>query len=280
MADDQVAAFHASFEWRSLLREQRERRRLSQTELASHAGVSASAIKAYENGSRHPTPEALSALIEALGVPPEQANRIRAGAGYSVDLRWLIHGRYASRELHVLQEQAERYPWPVWLVNVTADVLVANRALFAALGPELTEWTRAHWPVNQIATASEPRFADRVANWDEAVTFMVGIAKGEQRLEHNMERPASIVAEAVTKFLSGDPNYVRRLLSLWESAPPVDISMRMHYPWHWRAPDGRVMRFLAVLHRADIWNELTWGDWIPQDAETWTILAELKDGAR
>jgi hypothetical protein len=83
------------------------------------------------------------------------------------------------------------------------------------------------------------------------------------------------VAQAVSRFLAGDPSYVRRMLTLWESAPPVEFSTRFQYRWHWRAPDGRVMRFMCLLHMADIWNELTWGDWIPQDAETAQILEEL-----
>jgi transcriptional regulator with XRE-family HTH domain len=272
---DRLDAFHGQFDWRASLREHRTARRLSQGDVAKLANLSAASVRAYENGSRHPTVEALGAMITAIGITPEDAAPIRAGAGYTVDLRWLISGRYAPSEIEDLATRAERYTWPVWVTNIAGQILVANQAFRRCLGKELAEVFDSD-PSRRsfIASASDPLFADRVTNWEEAVSFMIGVAKGETRTEHNLERPAGYTAEAIGRFLQGDPSYVRRLMMLWQDTPPYTQTMRGEYPWHWRAVDGREMRFTCLIHVADIWNELLWGDYIPDDAETWQILSE------
>ena len=274
--DDPIAAFHKQFDWRASLREFRTARHLSQNDVAQLSNLSTASVRAYENGSRHPTPEALAAMITAIGLTPEQAAPIRAGAGYTVDLRWLMSGRYTPSTIEELTERAERYAWPVWITNIAGQILVENRAFRTCLGKELADSFAAD-PAqrNFISAASNPLFADRVVNWDQAVSFMISVAKGETRTEHNLERPSGYTADAITRFLQGDPSYVRRLMMLWADTQPHPNSMRAEYPWHWRALDGRVMRFTCILHVADIWNELLWGDYIPDDAETWQVLSEL-----
>ena len=35
------------------------------------------------------------------------------------------------------------------------------------------------------------------------------------------------------------------------------------------------MNFRASASIADLWNELTWHEWIPEDAETWRLFEDL-----
>jgi transcriptional regulator with XRE-family HTH domain len=273
---DQLSEFYGQFDWRASLREQRIARRLSQADVAARANLSAASVRAYENGSRHPTVEALDALIKAIGLTPEQANPVRAGAGYSVDLRWLISSRYAPAHLEQLAEQAESYTWPVVVTNVASDLLVMNAAFKASVGPALMKRLSADPELrNYIAVASDPEFVARIDNWDEAVKFMIGVAKGEPREDHNLERPVPFTEGAIARFLKGDPALVRRMMTLWQEADPVAPGTRRHYRWLWRSEDGRPMRFMCVLHVADIWSELTWIDYVPQDAATWDVLTSL-----
>lgn len=51
----------------TLLREARQRARLSQTDLARRAGVAQSVISAYESGQREPSLRTLQRLVEATG---------------------------------------------------------------------------------------------------------------------------------------------------------------------------------------------------------------------
>ena len=276
MTNDPVETFHEQFDWRASLREHRVRHGLSQPEVGKRAGLSTASVRSYENGSRHPTLDALAAMLKAIGLTPEQANPIRAGAGYAVDLRWLIGSRYAPRDIEQLAEEAEKYTWPVWVANITADLLVMNRAFRAMLGPDLVaELERDTETPNFIAASSNPHFADRLVNWDETVKFMIGLSKGEPRADLNLERPEPFLAKAVQRFLKGDPGYVRRLMMLWQEAPDVTAGMRYHSPFHWKVDDGRVLRLMGTIHIADIWSELLWGDYIPEDSEAWQILESL-----
>jgi transcriptional regulator with XRE-family HTH domain len=51
----------------SLLREARERARLTQKQLAERSGIAQSTISAYESGKREPGVEALTKLLDAAG---------------------------------------------------------------------------------------------------------------------------------------------------------------------------------------------------------------------
>ena len=94
------------------------------------------------------------------------------------------------------------------------------------------------------------------------MTFMIGLGKAETRWDVNVERPSPWTNEAYRRFLEGDPAYITRLLRLWENAEPVALTTRMTYPIKWRHDDGRVVSFTATMHVADLWQDLTWHDWI------------------
>lgn len=270
-----VREFHEGLEFRELLRTHRRRRRLSQPELARRAALSVSVIKAYESGGRRPSPEALSTLIEVLGLPPEEATPLRVAAGFAADLEFLLYGKYESRSLETFAEELERYSWPVSLLNQTGEILAANRVFYAMLGPSLAAQLKADpGKRNLVAMSSNPEFGERAETWDEGMGFMIGLTKGDPRAEHNLERPAAVGEDVLRRFLSGDPKYIARLLGLWQRTAPIEHWTRHQYHFHWRAEDGRLMRFWNVMHVADVWKELFWSDFIPEDAETWTILNE------
>ena len=268
-----VNSFHESFDWRTLLREQRRVKKLSQPEVARRAQISLSAMKAYESGDRHPSRETLEAIIEALGLPVEEANRVLAGAGYAIDMRRILNERYEPRDPDWFATEVERFAWPVFVANQASDVLAANKTFRRLLGIPLSErLPDPKW--NFLARASDPVFAPRMENWDQVMGFMIGLIKAEQRWEANVERPAPFMAEPFQQFLAGDPAYVTRLLRLWESAEPVPITTRMTCPVRWRTESGAVLSFTSTMHVADLWQELSWLDWVPDDEPTWTLLRQ------
>lgn len=269
-----VNSFHESFDWRALLKEQRQLRKLSQPEVARRAQISLSAMKAYEGGDRHPSRETLQAITVALGLPIEQTNKVLAGAGYAVDLRYLINERFESRPVEWFTNEVERYAWPVFVTNQASAMLAANRTARKLLGVPLTDsLPQPKWSF--LARASDPAYAARVDNWDEVMAFMMGILKGEQRYEANLERMPSPATEPFQQFLGGDPAYITRLLKLFESAPPIEISTRMTGSVRWRLESGELLSFTGTMHVADLWQELAWLDWVPIDEGTWAALRKL-----
>jgi transcriptional regulator with XRE-family HTH domain len=269
-----VNSFHESFDWRALLKEQRQLRKLSQPEVARRAQISLSAMKAYEGGDRHPSRETLEAITVALGLPVEEANKVLAGAGYVIDMKNILNERYEPRPLEWFAAEVERYSWPVHVTNQASDVLAANRAFRTLLGiPTDQALPNPKW--NWLARASDPLFAPRMENWDDTMSFMIGLIKYEQRWEANVERPAPFMSEPFQQFLAGDPSYISRMLKLWESAEPVPITTRMTSAVRWIAESGAVLSFTSTMHVADLWQELAWLDWIPEDGETWERLRAL-----
>src|ERR671936_2527684 len=66
-----------------LLRDWRQRRRLSQLDLALDAGVSARHLSFVETGRSKPSPEMVLHLAEQLDVPLRDRNHLLLAAGYA-----------------------------------------------------------------------------------------------------------------------------------------------------------------------------------------------------
>ena len=176
--------------------------------------------------------------------------------------------------LDALTDEVERYARPVFVTNEATDLLCANRTFRRVVGMDLATRLpdKTNW--NFLGRASDPTFAGRIDNWEEAMGFMVDIAKADAR-GVNLERPTPFLGEPLRRFLEGDPSYIRRILGLWEIAAPVPHTTRMSYAMRWRHEDGTVMRFSCTMHVADIWQEWSWHDWIPEDGSTIDAISNL-----
>ncbi|MFF3286308.1 helix-turn-helix domain-containing protein [Streptomyces sp. NPDC003023] len=114
-----------------LLREWRERRRISQLELSLRAGSSARHISFVETGRSRPSEDMVLRLADHLDVPVRERNSLLLAAGYAP--------RYAETPLDDpamdgLREGMERLlqgyePYPALVVDGTYHVLAANRGL-------------------------------------------------------------------------------------------------------------------------------------------------------
>lgn len=148
-----------------LLREWRERRRLSQLELSSRAEVSARHLSFVETGRSRPTGEMILRLSEWLDVPLRERNALLLAGGYApaypqhdLDDTELAPVRAALRHLLAGHE-----PYPALVVDRRWHLLEANRPV--AL---LTAGVAAHLlrpPVNVLRLALHPDgLASRVAD--------------------------------------------------------------------------------------------------------------------
>ncbi|MGW7367086.1 helix-turn-helix domain-containing protein [Streptomyces sp. NPDC054841] len=151
-----------------LLRGWRERRRLSQLELALRADSSARHISFIETGRSRPSEEMILRLAEHLDVPVRDRNALLLAAGYAP--------RYAQTplddpSLESLRAGMERLlhgyePYPALVVDGTYTVVAANRGIAMLL-----EGVAEHLltpPLNAMRITLHPEgFAPRIRNLRE-----------------------------------------------------------------------------------------------------------------
>ncbi|MFI2640648.1 helix-turn-helix domain-containing protein [Streptomyces sp. NPDC018610] len=114
-----------------LLRAWRERRRVSQLELALHADSSARHISFIETGRSRPSEEMVLRLAERLDVPVRERNALLLAAGYAPHYP---ETPLDAPALGALREGLERLivgyePYPALVVDAHYDVVTANRGI-------------------------------------------------------------------------------------------------------------------------------------------------------
>ncbi|MGN9789932.1 helix-turn-helix domain-containing protein [Streptomyces sp. OZ13] len=114
-----------------LLRGWRERRRLSQLELALRAGSSARHISFVETGRSRPSEDMVLRLAEHLDIPVRERNSLLLAAGYAPRYAETPLGDPAMEALRVGMEQLLNgyEPYPALVVDGTYNVLAANRGI-------------------------------------------------------------------------------------------------------------------------------------------------------
>ena len=250
--------------WRHELRDARRKLGVSQRTLAERAGLSESAVRAYEAGKRFPHRQHLSKLIDSLSVDRAWRNRLLLAAGFAPD------------GLQQRPADIEEW-WPAFVLSERAEVLAANAAAEALWNVDLEREFLGPLDRNLLSVASNPRFADRVVNWDEAVGTIVWMFKAFHREQEQIDEPSPYFAAALEHFMKGDPKYVGKLVDLWQSAPETPMArIRWTYPVEWDEPGFGRMRFRCLVSTANENDGLALNDWIPVGAESWAVLERIK----
>ena len=114
-----------------LLRQWRERRRLSQLQLAIQAEISTRHLSFVETGRSRPTPEMIIKLTEHLDVPLRERNELLLAGGYAP--RYPQHGldapQLASVRAALRSVLAAHQPHPALVINRWWELLDANDAV-------------------------------------------------------------------------------------------------------------------------------------------------------
>ncbi|WP_229820883.1 MULTISPECIES: helix-turn-helix domain-containing protein [Streptomyces] len=118
-----------------LLRAWRERRGVSQLDLALRAGSSARHISFVETGRARPSEEMVLRLAEHLDVPVRERNELLLAAGYAPHYP---RTPLDDPAMGTLREGVERLlkgyePYPALVVDAVHDVIAANRGLLTLL---------------------------------------------------------------------------------------------------------------------------------------------------
>ena len=143
------------------LREWRERRRLSQLDLANLAGTSARHLSYVETGRSRPSREMVLRLGETLDVPLQDRNALLLAAGHAPAYEDARRDAAATRYLLDVLDLAlaAHDPWPALVLDASFDVVATNAAvdrLMALVDPGLLDP-----PVNVVRAMLHPRGLSR-----------------------------------------------------------------------------------------------------------------------
>jgi transcriptional regulator with XRE-family HTH domain len=180
-----------------LLRSWRERRMVSQLELAMRAEVSARHLSFVETGRSRPTSEMILRLAHQLNVPLRERNVLLLSGGYAPAFPV---NRLADPPMQAVHEAIEHVlraqePYPAVVIDASWDLVAANDAvplLTAGAAAELLEP-----PVNVLRLSLHPGgMAPRIANLAEWRAHLL------DRLNRDIEATASPALIALREELT------------------------------------------------------------------------------
>ncbi|MEY2453187.1 MAG: hypothetical protein QOD92_2761 [Acidimicrobiaceae bacterium] len=151
-----------------LLREWRQRRHLSQLELAGLAGVSTRHISFIETGRSRPSREMVLHLAEELDVPLRERNPLLLAAGHAPAYAATDFDAAAMKPVREIVDRvlASHDPYPALVVNRMWELVAANKSVMALMAGVSEELLAP--PVNVLRLSLHPNgLAPRIANFSE-----------------------------------------------------------------------------------------------------------------
>ena len=220
----------------ALLREWRQRRRLSQMDLANEATVSARHLSFVETGRSRPSPELVVHLAEHLDVPLRDRNALLLAAGYAP--------RYAQTPLDASEMAPVRaaldailgrhHPFPAIVVDRHWDLVTANEPALSLLTQGLPPELLAP-PVNAIRVSLHPDgLAPRIVNFGAWASHLVD----------RLRREADAAADPVLADLYDE---VCAFPGVSASVGEPDTVSRLFVPLVLRRPDGDDLSFFSTV---------------------------------
>jgi transcriptional regulator with XRE-family HTH domain len=258
-------------DWSTLLREARTAVGLSRSQLADRAEVATTTVKAYELGLRNPTRQLLTRLLDALDCDRYQRNRVLETAGFKPDgLEVWTRTPAFALTLEEARAEINRYRWPALVTGEGLKVIATNAAYAQLFGrrPGTVEDTRGF-----MAWMSYPALAERLKNWDEVMSFLIGVLKGSMRFPEGIpEGSSNSLRSSLEAFFSGEPRYVRRYLDLWDRTPATIAKARFSYRIVFDHVVLGRLSFRCIGTGVNELDGLIINDWVPEDAQTWEHL--------
>ena len=249
-----------------ILREWRQRRNVSQLQLATGSAVSTRHLSFIETGRARPSREMVLHLAERLEVPLRERNRLLLAAGFAP-----VYGEHALEDeaMAPVRQALERFlaahePYPAVVLDRRYNLVLANESLNLLAGgvaPELLEP-----PANALRATLHPLgMAPRIVNFDEWSAHLLHRLRGQ------------IV-------LTGDPELealyeeVRAYPGVRTESPPLDAvaAAEIVLPLHLDV-DGRALSFFSTITTfgtaVDVTlSELSIEAFYPADAATAAVL--------
>ncbi|MFF3648658.1 helix-turn-helix domain-containing protein [Streptomyces sp. NPDC002181] len=260
----------------ALLRTWRERRGISQLELAGRADSSSRHISFVETGRSRPSKEMVLRLADHLDVPVRERNTLLLAAGYAPHY---TQTPLDDPSLGTLREGLERLltgyePYPALIVDAAYDVVAANRGI-AMLLDGLPEHLLAP-PLNAMRITLHPQgLAPRIRNLGQWRGHL--LAQMERQIALSRSAPLRALYEEVSGYpvagRSGDAGAGPEEAGPDEAVPYVALPLLIEH-------DGHLLSFVSSIATFNTPMDVTVAELavetlLPADAATAKYLRSL-----
>lgn len=249
------------------LRTWRQRRRMSQLDLASEAGISTRHLSFVETGRAAPSREMVLQLAEHLELPLRERNTLLVAAGFAPRFgeRKLDDPDLAAARAAVEMVLRGHEPNPALAIDRRWTLISANNAALKLLGGIAPELLAP--PANMLRVSLHPDgLAQRILNLNEWRAHIFA------RLERQIEATADAVLIALLDELRTYPGSGAHAPPLREAAPVIT-------PLRLKTEHGVVSMFgvttLFGMPQDVTLDELAIETFFPADAESAALLARL-----
>ncbi len=245
-----------------LLRLWRQRRRLSQLELAASAGISTRHLSFVENGRSRPTAEMILRLADHLDVPLRERDRLLLAGGFAPRFeRQSLSPASTEVVMRGLRDLLDAHePYPALLLDSCWDVVDTNQAaarLLVGCDPALLEP-----PVNALRVSLHPGgLAPRIRNLDAWSDHL--LRQVEARASHTHDPRLRELATELAGYVDPAVTPIRP-----SSAPVLALELET---------DQGVLRFFTVAAQLEtphdsVLDGLHLETFVPADETTRTAL--------
>ena len=247
-----------------LLRHWRERRRLSQLELALEAGVSTRHVSFVETGRSQPGRDMLIRILRQLDVPLREQNRLLIAAGHAPAFsEHPLDGAALAPVREALDLILRRHePYPGVVVDRAWNLVAANSSTKALVSAIDVEPALLEPPVNVLRLGLHPRgFGALVVNLAEWRAHFL------ERLERQIALTGDGKLAALAEEIASYP------IAAGEPGPDTLRAVRV------RLPDGPELSFFGMFATFDTPFDVTSSELaaellFPADGATATALSE------
>jgi transcriptional regulator with XRE-family HTH domain len=252
-----------------MIREWRQRRRMSQLDLALDAYISQRHLSFVESGRAKPSREMVLKLAEHMAVPLRQRNRLLMAAGFAPG--------YGERPLDdptlkpalsaVELVLKGHEPCPAIAVDKGWNMVLANAAIAPFLA-DIEDASLLEPPVNVLRLSLHPKgLAPRIVNLDAWRTHLI------ERLRLQIDASADPALAELERELSSYPGRTKNSGRSWDAAANVAVPLQLRM-------EGRILSFISTITifgtPLDVTlSELAIESFFPADAETGEYLREL-----
>jgi transcriptional regulator with XRE-family HTH domain len=232
-----------------LLRDWRERRRLTQLELALDAGISTRHLSFVETGRSRPGRELLLRILEQLEIPFREQNRLLLASGHAPAFPERALG---DPELQPVREALDQVlaghePHPAVVFDRAWDYVAANSAMRGLIGGLEIDPALLEPPINVLRVSFHPR---------GLAPLIINLGRWRTHLGQRLERQVAV---------SGDPALAALLEEVAGYPIPADepdpapgpVARELLGPVRFRARGGGELSFFGMFATFDTPFEVT-----------------------